>query len=68
MNILAMLQFAIAVGLVLLIAMWGLYVWMKRTGRLTKSRVVDELLEQAVRNQGYKNLDDFIERAGKRRS
>lgn len=36
MNWLAMLQFSIVVGLVLLVAMIALYVWLKRTGRLNR--------------------------------
>lgn len=36
MNVLAMLQFAIAVGLILLVGMWILYLWLKRSGRLEK--------------------------------
>lgn len=33
-NILAMLQTAMAAGLVVLVGMWGLYAWLKYTGRL----------------------------------
>lgn len=36
MDILAMLQLAIAAGVILLVAAWGLYYWLKRTGRLNK--------------------------------
>lgn len=36
MNILAMLQFAIVAGVILLVAAWGIYFWLKRTGRLSR--------------------------------
>lgn len=36
MNVLHMLQFSIAAGLVLLIGMWILYFWLRLTGRLQK--------------------------------
>ena len=38
MNVLAMLQFVIAAGLVLLVGAWAIYFWLKHTGRL-KSRI-----------------------------
>lgn len=34
MNILAMLQTAMAAGLVVLVGMWALYGWLKYTGKL----------------------------------
>ncbi len=33
-NILAMLQTAIAAGIVLCVGAWGLYFWLKHTGQL----------------------------------
>lgn len=33
-NILAMLQTAIAAGLIVLAGAWGLYAWLKHTGQL----------------------------------
>lgn len=38
MNVLHMLQFSIAAALVLLAGMWGLYFWLRHTGKL-KSKV-----------------------------
>lgn len=34
MDILAMLQFMIGVGIILVIIVWLLYAWLKKTGRL----------------------------------
>lgn len=34
MNLEAMLQFSIVVGLVFLAGTWGLYAWLRYTGRL----------------------------------
>lgn len=36
LNILAMLQTAIAAGVILCIGMWGFYAWLKQTGQLDK--------------------------------
>lgn len=36
-NILAMLQTAMATGLVVLVGMWALYAWLKHTGQLKNS-------------------------------
>lgn len=40
MNVLHMLQFSIGVGLILIVAAWGLYVWLRRTGQL-KTKVTE---------------------------
>lgn len=59
-DILAMLKFVIGVGVIIAVAMWGLYFWLRRTGRLkTQEERLDELWDQAARNQGFRDFEHF---------
>lgn len=61
-DILAMLQTAIATAVILGIGMVGLYAWLRSTGRLkSQEEKIDELYEQAARNQGFESMKDFVE-------
>lgn len=59
-DILAMLQFSIAVGVILAVAMWALYFWLKKSGKLkTQEERLNELWDCAARNQGFADFEDF---------
>lgn len=59
-DILAMLQFVIVAGIILAVALWVLYFWLRKTGRLkSREEHLDELWDCAARNQGFRDFEDF---------